>query len=345
MDALRALACLAVVVFHVIGVSPEAGLLVADGPLRATASLLDLFHMPMFAMLSGVAYALSPVRPGRAARFVRRRFARIVLPLVTVTTLFLVAQHLVPGTNTLPPDSWWAAYLMPYAHFWYLQSLIWLLAVVGLIEWLFGGRPTVTALLFVGAIAAYFGRGWVPDVFSMSGAAGLAPFFVVGMVATRTGGGRPAFALIALALGLAAGALTTALGFPETRDGQGLALATGTGVCAGLLLSGLVAGTRGRWLHGLGAASYTIYLYHVFGTAGARMALYAAGVTDHGVHLALGTAAGVALPWALDAALRQHRGRLGFAPLFLAGHMPPRRGVPLTEADAASAPARAATSA
>jgi peptidoglycan/LPS O-acetylase OafA/YrhL len=57
VDTLRGLACILLVAYHVIGVTPESGLRLHDGILKNANELLAYIRMPLFTFLSGFVYA------------------------------------------------------------------------------------------------------------------------------------------------------------------------------------------------------------------------------------------------------------------------------------------------
>ena len=327
IEALRGLACLCVVVYHVIGYDAANGLRAADGTwLRAVADGFDAFHMPAFALIAGLVFALSPPRPGATLRFLRRRLTRIGLPLLVGTSVYLAALQ-VAATNTDAPDALWQAYLFPFMHFWYLQAILWVIAAAVLAERLGCLKGRWLELAILAAVAIYMVRAQLPMVFSLRLAAYLLPFFLVGVWLARSaraaGSGLAVLAPLSLGAAALAGWLALAGGFIEAPPviANVLKLVAGLGLSIGLLRTRLAPG----WLVRLGSVSYAVYLYHVFGTAAAREGLLALGQTSLALHLLVGTAVGIALPVAFRAALLQF-GRIAPAlPLTVIGEAPSRR--------------------
>ena len=76
-----------------------------------------------------------------------------------------------------------------------------------------------------------------------------------------------------------------------------------------LCVAGLARGQGGA-LFALGQASLAIYVMHTIFSAGLREALLAAGVVNIPLHLLLGTAVGLLLPWLVYRAVRGRRAQL-----------------------------------
>ena len=129
VDATRSLAALAVVALHV------AASAVTDMELLGTgewwiANLIDSatrWCVPVFVMLSG-ALLLTPDNSGNSwAAFYRRRFPRVLAPLV-FWTLFYLAYELY-GMHARGEEPKWGYLLkqtaigMPYFHLWYLYMV------------------------------------------------------------------------------------------------------------------------------------------------------------------------------------------------------------------------------
>ena len=115
LQALRGLACLMLVLYHVVGSDPERGLRVTDGGLRLAVDGLAAVRMPLFALLAGVLYGW---RPQASWPALADKARRLLIPVVTVGTLFALVQSAVPGTNKQVTD--WQQYggapLLGFSH-------------------------------------------------------------------------------------------------------------------------------------------------------------------------------------------------------------------------------------
>lgn len=331
IDALRGIAIVLMVAGHVVGGSGREGMMVADdSPWRLGYLLLADLRIPLFTALSGFVYGRRPLSgPDRLAGFARGKVKRLMFPLVTVGTLFVVVQALAPGTNA---DSdltrWWTIYFTGQWHFWFLQAIFILLLAAGIANSLgaLRSRGSIAAAVAVTAILSAAVRVPAPyDVFSINGAIRLAPFFLLGyaFAVLRPEPGRWRWILLALsaALFVARGAqIISGTRLPPLADAAlGLLLGL-TGIAA------LVAFRRAlAWppLARLGYFSFAIYLLHVFGTAATRILLTRLGVEADLLVFPLCLAAGLALPILFEITL----GRIAWISWSFLGQKP-YRGVP-----------------
>jgi fucose 4-O-acetylase-like acetyltransferase len=312
VQTLRGLACLLLVAFHVVGNDSGSGLRVdPDSPYRAFANSLVHLRMPLFTFLSGFVYAYRPTGPAGAAQFARRKLWRLFVPLVVVSTIYFVVQALAPGVNKRPAwDDMWLIYFTSYEHFWFLQAILVIFALVALLE-----RASALATLgrwaavFVAAVAVYQSGLVHTDVFSLERASYLLPFFLAGLAANRWSGAfrapwlRVACAVtFAVTMSLHVAASVGAYG--EIADRRTL---FATALALGGLLTLLHSIPRSRSLAWIGAFSFTIYLYHVFFTAGARVALHSVGMDALFPNFVAGLLAGVAGPIVVELALRRSK--------------------------------------
>jgi fucose 4-O-acetylase-like acetyltransferase len=291
IDTLRGLACVLLVSFHVVGVSAQMGLRLSEEHwLQQLNGALAYLRMPLFSFLSGYVYAFRPFKSD-APGFIKGKMRRLLLPMLTVGTIFALLQNATPDANQRITD-WWLLHIVPVAHFWFLEALfIVFLLVVAMEHWRlldspqrFAGVWTVSVLAFLFVHATAY--------FAVSGAVYLMPFFLAGLACKRFDlHAVPARWLAAAVLALAALWLAA---LPQSLD-QGLSL---PGLLAGLSAAFLLLRSGWRWraLAYVGSFSFAIYLMHVFFTAGSRMAFTRLGVANLYVLLVLGTLLGIAGP-------------------------------------------------
>ncbi len=289
IETLRGIAILLVVMGHVIGIDGKGGMQVADNSLfRYFYDLFANIRMPLFTVISGWVYALHPVGKGETTIFLRKKARRLLLPLIFVGTTYFLVQYFMPGTNNKAPlADIWRIYFFPYTIYWYLPALFLLFVGMALIDarrladtvgkwslWLFAACALCLIEL------THFLPASVPNYFAFKNAFYLAPFFVAGIGLNRFQSqlGSLAARRVYLA-GLAGGVLLQQLHyfFPHALTFyQTLHLA----IFIGLLSSAYFINLRlnNRFLIWLARYTYTIYLFHGFGTAGGRILLMRLGV-------------------------------------------------------------------
>lgn len=129
VDGTRCIAALAVVLLHAAASAVTDKSLLGSSGWWA-ANLFDAatrWCVPVFVMLSG-ALLLAPAHPGEAwAQFYRRRFGRVLLPLVFWSLFYLAYDLYWVYEREAKPD-WWFMLCqtligMPYFHLWFLFML------------------------------------------------------------------------------------------------------------------------------------------------------------------------------------------------------------------------------
>lgn len=278
IDTIRAIACVALVSFHVVGAGSDAGLRL---PADHWLSLLNLtftdMRMPLFSFISGFVFvAWSGERGAGAVLCSKAR--RLLIPMLVVGALFWAVRSAVVG----PQGPLWQITVLPYAHFWYLQATFVLMAALIGAVWVMHGQERPVAAVLLALLV--LGWLWAPraplNLFSINNTLYIGPFFYAGFLLARShramagllGGGarRRVVGTMLVILAVLIGALLAAkILTPAPVMRRALTLGIGAAACAGLLL----IRPQVEWMARLARASYAIYLFHVFFTAGTRVAL------------------------------------------------------------------------
>jgi peptidoglycan/LPS O-acetylase OafA/YrhL len=317
IDTLRGLACVLLVAYHVIGNDPAHGMhITAHDNWRLFTELFMHVRMPLFSFLSGYVFSAFVADRAQLGTAIAKKLRRLGIPLVVVSTLFYLCFSLINGNFPIPL---WQIYVLPYEHFWFLQATI--LIMTGLLAgcYLAGAqaRLFMTGLFPIACLVFVAAPLLDPDIFAINSAFYLLPFFLLGQLlrvwsADRTIRTVPerriplliVFGLIVavlFGLDLAQYEGLNALDF-ERQSALGLLF--GIAICLTLFLSRL----QWPWLAFVGGYSYTIYLFHVFFTAGIRMgfAQIFSGVPA-GVYFVSALIAGLLLPIVLHRVLIRRR--------------------------------------
>ena len=306
VDTLRGLGCILVVAFHAIGAESHTGLHVPDSSAyRGFCNLLMHVRMPLFAFLSGYVYSLWPVAPGCLAAFVQKKMRRLVIPLLTVTSIYYLLTKLLPYDKAVPaPAEFWRIYLFPFAQFWFLQAMILIFALVAVLDgFKLLDRIGRYWLAYGLAVLGCIGVRVQIDLFSIDHMLELLPFFLLGLgvvrfrswLAERRTGTVCLLVWVAL-MGWYAFDLFVA-GGPMIPKRTAFSLLLGTSGVLALLhwfpsMSGLAF---------IGRSSFAIFLYHAFFTAGTRQAMAAIGFsTMRLMEFSLSLLAGVAGPMVVE---------------------------------------------
>ena len=286
LDTLRGIACVLLVFYHVVGLDPASGLrLPLDSRYHAFNEQLAYVRMPLFTFLSGIVYALRPISRGAGRHFAEGKLKRLLIPFIFVSLIFAIGQKLVPGTNS---DLTWTqiplVLIWPYAHLWFIAGLLLVFALVGALDYVQAlDKPLNLFALFAVACVLFEWRYGSAGVLGWNRALYLLPFFVAGVATKRFGWQWGLlYALAAMLL-----------------PGWELSFGVGFGVMLLVLVPAIPL--MGR----LGAYSYTIYLFHVFGTASSRITWERLGVVDVPFLLLFGTLAGLLVPIAIHIAFER----------------------------------------
>ena len=301
----RGLACLLLVIYHVVGATAAQGLQVSDGPLRFLNDSLASVRMPLFGLIAGAVYHLNRYQ---GWNLLRHKWLRLIVPMLLVGTLFALVQTLAPDAHAAPIN-WWQLHLIPVAHYWFLESLFMIFVLMTglqkLRQWTTLAGWTVVFSLSLLLYLSHWGTPW----FGLAGAGYLLPFFLWGLgitrfatLATIVQSRRLWWALALSALLLWAGAAQ----YGALADRRN----------AVMLVLGLLGATA-LWLRPptwplfdwLGKNSYVIFLFHVFFTASTRMALHRLHLDNLPLNLIAGVFMGIAGPALLSLQLG-HQPRL-----------------------------------
>lgn len=305
IEALRAIAVLMVVEFH-IGYAPRLG-----GPTSIYAHLADSFsliHIPLFTVVAGYVHGLRPYKKGTAAVFLKGKAQRLLIPLVTVSTLQYLIEAYAPGVSDPPRlRDMWEIYVFPYSHFWYLQSLFLVFVAASVLEETRSFATIGRWLVVLGfaVVAGVFRTG--NTLFSVSGALFILPYFILGVGLCRYERHALSRPVVMVSIvGAAAGWLVYQLGWYGVFDVDvgrhaWLSLVIGFLTCVSLVG---VRRVMPAWLARLGAFAYSIYLFQHIGGAVARKASEWVGLEPAFIHFAIvmsgAVLAGIVVQWFCD---------------------------------------------
>lgn len=309
VDTLRGLACILLVAYHVVGDTEMHGLHVqANSIFRWFTDTFVYLRMPLFTFISGYIYGKAVVSPHDFRYFFWGKIRRLLVPLIFVGGAFRIFDFAAHGN---PPNFNLLDMLsVPYEHFWYLQalflifSLAFLLDIVGILR----NSRFITFVLFFYVL---FGSGTdlETNLFSINGAIYLFPYFIFGIL-IRLSEKQPVFFLVFdnnrvhLLFLFAAFFLVHQAGLAHLIPPQ-FERDSSLGVLYSLVTLLLLFSLRWEsfYLSVIGYFSYTIYLFHVFFTAGSRVLLEFLGVHNLALLFLGGILFGLAIPILLEIAV------------------------------------------
>lgn len=275
LNTLRGIACMLLVAYHIIGSNSQVGLMLSDGLLKEVNDSLIYIRMPLFTFLSGVVYAIRPFTSD-AGNFLAKKIRRLIFPMLTIGTLFAAVQYIAPGSNS-SITNWRLIHIMPVAHYWFVESLFLIFLCVVLCEKLKLFSTPVKYLLVLAFFSIVYLSPLYFSYFSISGAIYLMPFFLFGMGVRRFKLENHLSPETGYALGLILVLITILLYFnfiPTYSKRTLFGLTIGYLSCIALFS----IKWKSNILAWIGSYSYSIYLFHVFFTAGTRVISLNVGV-------------------------------------------------------------------
>lgn len=141
IDILKAIACICVLLGHVVGGIMKAGISVSQG-LYDLHTFVFLFHVPCFFFASGYLYANHPVRDWKEySILVLKKMLALGFPYVVCTVFYVGLSSFV--SNEMNPNTsytfnvLYSIWKQPIALYWYLYALLGLFMFIPGIELIF----------------------------------------------------------------------------------------------------------------------------------------------------------------------------------------------------------------
>lgn len=313
IETLRGLAILLMVAGHVIGNNTDRGMQVADDSgYRYFYYSLMYLRMPLFTVISGYVYSLRPLGNSNPLGFLRGKARRLLLPLVFVGTGHYLSQVYIPGTNETPDlHNIWRIYFFSYSHFWFLHALFLVFITVAIAEryrlmdnfrfWLIS-LGLASVIFFVAPHEIKF--------FSFPNFAFLLPFFILGIGINRFSERfKDKKLLFFLTLVFFSAIGLQQLSWYEIIDIH-IHKFSLLSLVIGLTGTSLLFAFRRKvgFLAHLGSHAYSIYLFHVFGTASSRIVLSMLNIRENYLLIfTVSLAFGLFLPVIMDMALKRFK--------------------------------------
>ncbi|MBO0908193.1 acyltransferase family protein [Arthrobacter sunyaminii] len=306
IDSLRGIAVLLMVAGHVIGSASDRGMDVPDDSAwRYFYVALEDIRMPLFAALSGYIYARRRVwGPEAMGALISGKVRRLLVPLITVGAAFLLAQMIIPFSNSEPGLSdFWKMFVYGGEHLWFLQAMFLIFVFVGALD-MFDVLSTLKrwAIVF-GSGSAAFVLVSIPsdaNVFSLNGAIRLLPFFLLGYGLRQFDITNKNRRILIFCVPMFAAVYTIRLytvlsSYEDTNPAMRiLELCVGLFAITALIL--LRSYLCSRPLAWLGKYSFSIYLLHLFASAGTSKILNQLGVDSNFTLFLVGMIVAVGFP-------------------------------------------------
>jgi len=317
VQSLRGLAIILIVMAHVIGYTSKEVMKAADHSfLRYLYYTFEYFRLPLFSVISGWAYSLRPISKDTWASFLTNKTRRLILPMIFVGLLYFFARLFAPGINRpVDIDDLWKIFVFKYDLYWFLPSLFWVFIMICLVEvqgWIkkFNGWLLFLIISLSILSISHFYLTSIPNYFGVMGSFYLLPFFIVGIGIERFRNFlfHKTF-LWVIAFIFPIGILLQQLfwfGFIDFPfQGKASPLGLLVGISGAILLFKIHF--ISKWLVYIGGYSYTIFLFHAFGTAGSRIILTGFGLTNQTILFSVSLIVGLILPILIDTVIDRYK--------------------------------------
>lgn len=314
IETIRGLALILMVAGHVIGQN-ESGMRVADDSIWSYIYFSLMFiRMPLYTVISGYVYSLRPVQRESWDKFLKNKLRRLIVPLIFVATIQYLFQSFIPSVNT-PKDieQIWRIYLFSYSHFWYLQALLVIFALIILLDYYKLLERFGIWLLALGIASIFFLFPISTKFFSLQQVSYLLPFFLLGYGLSKFESfeikKKPIVVTIIFLVFISSFIIQQFTWFwntdISTRRVSPLSIIVGLSSTTLFVLFRKEV----KWLAYIGKYSYTVYLWHVFATAGSRIFLeYIINIKENlGLTFFVGLFFGAILPIFFEKLIERNR--------------------------------------
>lgn len=303
INTLRYFATLLLVSYHVIGADEEGGMHVGyPSVLRFFADGLIDLRMPIFAFIAGAVYALRPLTLVEPYGFFIGKFRRIVVPGVAASIIFWVSCNWVLKDGFAYGADPIATILLSEGHFWFLQAILLIFLVIGGLDVALKYNHAVFLFFTTLVLTVVWKHLQISDLgdLEIGSAVYLSPYFLLGLLVFRYHEAimlrKQILTLASMCLFLLGITVNISI-YQETGQlSKGRldlqSLSTGIGV---ILLAYFMFRRVGLFDR-LAVYSFTIYLYHPFGTSLVRRLTEHLDISAPALHLVIGVTAGLIFP-------------------------------------------------
>ncbi|MBQ1689169.1 MAG: acyltransferase [Lachnospiraceae bacterium] len=316
VDYLKAVACMSVVMFHVIYGLQNAGLQCSPFFLMIKR-ICGTFQIPIFMFASGYLYGKGSMLEDihKYPKFLFRKLINLGVPYVIFSGVYygvnVSMSHSVNFTYTI--SDLLHIYDTPLAQYWYLFALLLLFIAVPLFEWVFANEWLILSVFLAWKVINMF---WISKTNYDYYFAQYAMYFYMGTIYSRhheeIAFGKQKQRSIYLPWVLSLCLLFSIEFYNWEESMQAYALIEVLCACLGIYsLVGVFERYEtkiGRkWLQAIAKYSFPIYLLHTIFTAAIRIALKKVGIVWDVAQVSVGFVLGLAITWGIAWVMDQLR--------------------------------------
>lgn len=157
VDYLKACACLAVVIFHVIYGLQNAGIY-TNPSLNVLKEFCDIFQIPIFMMASGYLYGMAG-KPSSYLRFEKKKLINLFVPYIVFSLVYFGINSVFSSSVNFSYDIKTLLMLpvKPIAQYWFLFALMLIFILVPLLEKVIKNEYILLFIFFVWKLLAMNG--------------------------------------------------------------------------------------------------------------------------------------------------------------------------------------------
>lgn len=331
IDSLKSIACLCVLVGHVINGMVKDGMDVSV-VLRTVNSYVYLFHVPCFFLASGYLYANGrPETWGEYFRFILKKLIVLGLPYFVCSIAYVLFSSVMSADmhTAYSFDSLMGLWASPVAQYWYLYALFEMFVIVPLVELICRGldRRWILLLFIVCALTVRAETVCIDYVMMYTCFFYMGAYFnQVNMIKkkffTQNSSGRLLITGCALSIAVYA-AYQMIAGYTDFAAEVDYAIRGVTRMLLVITIAWIsyavskMHNVTSKFLIWLSQYSLYIYLFHTWFTGTMRVLLRKAGVTNSWIQVLCGIAVGLAGSLVAAVVFRKvHFFRFWFEPFF-----------------------------
>jgi len=187
LETIRTLAVILIVSYHMLN----------DRELTTVKIYYDYFslifqniRLPIFTVISGYLFGHATITKENYTSFIIGKFRRIYVPMCSVafTEYICINAHAI-AKDPSQLRSLWRIFVLPYEHYWFIQSMFLIFIIVGFIEaFLVLKNVNYVFVLAVISLITFFMNptsSFELDILSIGGATYILPYFLLGYMLSK----------------------------------------------------------------------------------------------------------------------------------------------------------------
>jgi len=312
IETLRGLACVLLIFNHLIGTPLVSGLRVElESVYPLINTLLENIRMPLFAFLGGYIFALRPQIFGSEVKMLIGKSKRLLLPLLFVGVPFVFIQGNSSYSNaSIETNSigyYFSILWQSRFHYWFLQAMFLVFLFCAFLSYVKIDFSRGLKFTFPMSIFISFFVSENINLFSLSGAVYLLPYFLFGAICFLNENyilnKIKAYWFVVFTIVTCLLMFKFNLEISQQNFERISVLGYITSFCGLLLL--FVLRIENRLLAKIGRYSFSIYLYHVFCLALIRTLLNKVGIYSIEMQIFIGLTGAILISIAIEVFCRQ----------------------------------------